>query len=155
MVSGSLTQARYCRYRAHFDRFAHVDDLHQMRGLLSVGFGLAGRRRPIGALCALPQGMVRARPRRVLRDRERHRVAVTAYVAGASAAEAELRPPGSGADRTGKPSSLPELELDLDAERTQAEGLTEAPRAEVAPAPVMASREGMALPGSSSEPIAA
>ena len=78
-----------------------------------------------------------------------HRIAVTTYVAGASAAEAEVRSPGSGADRTGKPSALPELKLD------QTGGLTEGPRAEAPPAPAMASGDGMALPGSSSEPMAA
>jgi hypothetical protein len=121
-----------------------VDDLHQMRGLLSGGFSLAERRRPISSLCALPQGMVRARPDAFFAIANAHRVAVTAYVAGVSAATAEPRSPGSGLDRTGKPSSLPELKLDLDAQRPQTEGLTEASRANVPPAPSMASRAPIA-----------
>ena len=84
-----------------------------------------------------------------------HRIAVTAYVAGVSTAETGQRSPGSGPDRMARPSSLPELELKLEAVRAQAEGLTEAPRAEVSPAPSRASREGMTLPGLSSEPVAA
>jgi predicted Zn finger-like uncharacterized protein len=84
-----------------------------------------------------------------------HRIAVTAYVAGVSTAEAGQRSPGSSPDRAASPSSLPELELKLDAERAQIDGLTEVPHAEVSPAPSMASREEMPLPGLSSEPVAA